>query len=77
MTYSLVDQNRVCGNLNTPGFILNGLLSMTGHFAWTEPGVQCGLLAVTSLSLLSILSIRPLRGMHYEFFLFTHFIFAL
>jgi ferric-chelate reductase len=39
--------------------------------------VQCGPLAVSALTLLCILSVRPARERAYELFLFMHMIFAL
>jgi hypothetical protein len=51
--------------------------SMKGDTAWSEPRIQCGALGATSLSLLSILSIRPLRNSNYELFLAIHFILSL
>ncbi|KAG5642176.1 hypothetical protein DXG03_003439 [Asterophora parasitica] len=39
-----------------------------------HPWVRCGILASTSLTLLCILSIRPLRNRNYEVFLVIHFL---
>ncbi|KAF9528715.1 ferric reductase NAD binding domain-containing protein [Crepidotus variabilis] len=38
--------------------------------------VQCGALAISSLTLLCLLSVRPIRNWSYEFFLIIHFIFV-
>lgn len=39
--------------------------------------VQCGVLAGTTLTLLCILTLRPIRNRSYEVFLIVHFVFAL
>ncbi|RDB30109.1 Ferric/cupric reductase transmembrane component 1 [Hypsizygus marmoreus] len=49
-------------------------LGLAGRVAWVNPWVQCGMLATTSLTLLSIVSIRPLRERNYEVFLAVHFL---
>ncbi|KAF9456039.1 hypothetical protein BDZ94DRAFT_1276652, partial [Collybia nuda] len=49
-------------------------LGLVGEVAWTHPWIQCGVLASTSLSILSIMAIQPIRNRHYEVFLLTHFI---
>ncbi|KAJ7697679.1 iron reductase [Mycena rosella] len=41
-----------------------------------ETWFRCGILAISSLTLLCILSLQPLRGRAYEAFLVAHFIFA-
>ncbi|KAG7448413.1 uncharacterized protein BT62DRAFT_889147 [Guyanagaster necrorhizus] len=42
-----------------------------------ERWLQCGILTITSLTVLSILSIRPLRSAGYDIFKIVHFIFGL
>jgi hypothetical protein len=42
-------------------------------YAW----LQCGLLAATSLTVLSVVSLRPIRERNYELFLLIHFVLAL
>ncbi|KAK0203870.1 iron reductase [Desarmillaria ectypa] len=41
-----------------------------------ERWLQCGILALTSLTVLSIVSIRPLRSARYDLFKIVHFIFG-
>ncbi|KAF9478931.1 hypothetical protein BDN70DRAFT_879320 [Pholiota conissans] len=45
--------------------------------ASTARWMQCGILAVSSLTLLCILSVRPARKRAYEFFLAVHLVFAM
>ncbi|RDB30770.1 putative ferric reductase transmembrane component [Hypsizygus marmoreus] len=51
-------------------------LGMNGTVGWDHPWVQCGLLAATSLTILSITSMRSLRDRNYEIFLVIHFVLA-
>lgn len=51
-------------------------LGLKGKVAITVPVIQAGVLAGVSLTLLSVVSIRPLRDRSYEFFLIVHFVLA-
>ncbi|KAJ7266988.1 ferric reductase NAD binding domain-containing protein [Mycena haematopus] len=42
-----------------------------------EPWFRCGILAISSLTLLCLFSVKPLRSRAYEFFLISHFFMAL
>ncbi|KAF8637231.1 hypothetical protein AX17_002962 [Amanita inopinata Kibby_2008] len=50
---------------------------LIGKEMWGHNWVQCGLLGSIAISLLVLLSIRPLREAGYEFFLLMHFILAM
>ncbi|KAJ7577070.1 hypothetical protein C8J56DRAFT_972236, partial [Mycena floridula] len=52
------------------------LIFLTGDVTWDHTWIQCGLLASTSLSLLSILSLRPIREAGYESFKIMHTVFG-
>ncbi|KXN81188.1 Ferric/cupric reductase transmembrane component 1 [Leucoagaricus sp. SymC.cos] len=52
-------------------------LGLEGKVAITVPVVQAGVLAGVALTLLSIVSIRPIRDKAYEFFLIVHLVLAL
>ncbi|KAK0439364.1 iron reductase [Armillaria borealis] len=47
-------------------------LLLAGAVTWDHPWVQCGLLAGVSLTLLSLVSIRPIRDAGYEVFKVVH-----
>ncbi|KAK0489535.1 FAD-binding domain-containing protein [Armillaria luteobubalina] len=47
-------------------------LGLAGAVTWNHPWVQCGLLAGVSLTLLSLVSIRPIRDAGYEVFKVVH-----
>ncbi|KAF5356913.1 hypothetical protein D9756_006407 [Leucocoprinus leucothites] len=49
-------------------------LGLTGPIAITVPVIRAGPLAATALTLLSIISIRPIRDRAYEFFLIAHLV---
>ncbi|KAK0454149.1 uncharacterized protein EV420DRAFT_1645374 [Desarmillaria tabescens] len=51
-------------------------LGLAGAVTWDHPWVQCGLLAGVSLTLLSLVSIRPIRDAGYEVFKVIHLILA-
>lgn len=41
---------------------------------WSQPWFRCGFIAATSLSLLALISLRPVRNRTYEVFLGVHFV---
>ncbi|KAK0192433.1 ferric reductase NAD binding domain-containing protein [Armillaria mellea] len=45
---------------------------LAGAVTWNHPWVQCGLLAAVSLTLLSLVSVRPIRDAGYEIFKVVH-----
>ncbi|KAK0219859.1 ferric reductase NAD binding domain-containing protein [Armillaria fumosa] len=47
-------------------------LGLAGAVTWNHPWVQCGLLAGVSLTLLSLVSVRPIRDAGYEVFKVVH-----
>lgn len=56
---------------------LNPSSSLLGDETLAHRWVQCGVLAGTTMTLLCILTIRPIRKRSYEIFLVVHFIFVL
>ncbi|KAL0959531.1 hypothetical protein HGRIS_011244 [Hohenbuehelia grisea] len=52
------------------------MLGVTGAVSWSHPYIQVGVLASTALTVLSIISLRPLRERGYEFFAVAHFLLA-
>ncbi|KAG6860264.1 hypothetical protein C0995_013508 [Termitomyces sp. Mi166 len=48
-------------------------IGLVGTVSLRHPWVRCGLLATTAFTILSLVSIRPLRRRHYEAFLVIHF----
>ncbi|TFY81287.1 hypothetical protein EWM64_g2726 [Hericium alpestre] len=51
-------------------------LGLSGETSIHEYIARCGILAITSLTLLCILTVRPARRVEYEFFLILHFFLA-
>ncbi|KAG5718867.1 putative ferric reductase transmembrane component [Termitomyces sp. T112] len=49
-------------------------IGLVGSLSIRFPWIRCGLLAATAFTILSIMSIRPLRRRHYEIFLIFHFV---
>ncbi|KAI0082566.1 hypothetical protein K474DRAFT_1585791 [Panus rudis PR-1116 ss-1] len=54
--------------------ICRALGGLTGHFDLANGWMRCGVVGLTAFTLATILSIRPIRNMFFEFFLITHIV---
>lgn len=57
-------------------FSLSLSLRLSGAVSIHVPAIQAGILAAVALTILSIVSIRPIRDKAYEFFLIVHLVLA-
>ena len=51
--------------------------SLTGEWSLSHAVIRCGVLGLASLTMLCIVSLRPLRQLNYEFFFVVHFLLVL